>query len=152
MAEKPESPIFGYAGLIAGLGAIGISAILAVMAVYEWLKYGAVERLSFAQLLFWLGIRPGEVDWVGLQKVLSYIYESPSAAVLFFGGFALMWIGGSSLEAHDRALREYYQKNPKGREEKQKRDREFQEVRDRERRKRENRERREAARKADQPE
>jgi hypothetical protein len=77
-------------------GAGGIFACPAIIAwqSYSWLRLGYWPALTVDDAWIWAGMyAPPQTGWLGIDKIIGWIFESPLSLSAFIGGVALLWAG-----------------------------------------------------------
>ena len=88
-----QETTYGEAKFFARLdGAIAAISALVILAevvrwVYEWLKYGSVEKVVLGD---WLNVP--HVKWVGVQRVISFVWNLPIFVVAFVATIIFGWL------------------------------------------------------------
>jgi hypothetical protein len=80
--DDHASQRFGY-WLQAVLTLIAASALIVVVQAFLWLRTGDWPSLSIRDALEALEIHPVPISWVGLQRIVDWLWELPLSGVLF---------------------------------------------------------------------
>lgn len=65
----------------------------------HWLKFGVWEPWSVWRAASYLGWRPPEVEWIGVQKVLWWLLELPLSLAIPLLAVAFAFGAGSLMQA-----------------------------------------------------
>lgn len=90
-AEELSAIALGATGSTLILVSLSIPAIQAL----AWLKTGEWYALPLSKALAYYGWPPPQFDWVGVQKIATYVLDLPSALWVFLSAIGLWWAGGT---------------------------------------------------------
>ena len=86
----------------------GPFALLAYQA-FIWLRDGYWDRWPISRSLEKIGLFEPYIEWVGAQKIVTFIFPMPTAFALPMLGVAFLWTGGmifNSIEKRTLSVRQ----------------------------------------------
>jgi hypothetical protein len=93
MAKKSARESFGSGIMSAGGWTIAGCLALLVYQAFMWLRNGAWPEIPFSIFWHWLGWSFPQTQWQGILKILAWIFDQPTSAVLGVAGMCLVFLG-----------------------------------------------------------
>ena len=79
--------------ILAGIFTAFGSLTIPVWQAYFWLRHGVWPELPLAATWRWLGWSFPYVEWVGIEKLVSWAFDQATSVWLFLSGLGLMVLG-----------------------------------------------------------
>ena len=93
-ADDRKIGIFGVL-LMTSVGLIAAAGLVLAVQAFNWLRAGFWQPVTAGDALRWADVVPPSVPWLGVERILTWLWSCPLSGVLFFTGAALatvsMW-------------------------------------------------------------
>lgn len=95
MSDEAQSKS-SYAPIIwlsIGFGAIIGAVLLFFLSCIRWLKWGVFASETAKDVWLYVGLEPQSTGWIGVDRIISFVANSPLYATLAIGGVLMAWWG-----------------------------------------------------------
>jgi len=101
MAAPTHKDRIAFGLLMAGIYIAFGSLLIPLCQAYVWLRYGGWPELPLELTWQWLGWPFPSAEWVGVEKMLLWLFRQPTTGVVFvigiIVGFGGAWVGKASV-------------------------------------------------------